>query len=248
MDVKEQNLNGSDFRRHPWEIVRLEFVFETLNKIYGDKPAPGDILDIGCGDLYVSKNVADYFSGSSIVSVDTAYENVFNLGRIQAVNSLDKVPCRIYSLILLLDVLEHVEDDMGFLQNLVNQYSSPETFFLITVPLHPFLFSEHDIYLRHKRRYSYSELLFKIQGAGLKIVDSGNLFSSLLIFRTLQIILGKFFAKLRPGRKGSTFADVANWNHSILLTRLAKIILRFDINYARRFPGLSGYALASPRG
>lgn len=246
MDLREQkNIARAGFQRHPWEIVRLEFVLDILRKIYGNRPAPSCILDVGCGDLYISKAISDYFPHSEIVSVDTAYHTCLSLENINVVNSLEQVPKETYPLILLLDVLEHIEDDREFLKNLIQRFSSPDTLFLITVPLHSFLFSEHDIKLAHKRRYNYNKLLLQIQKERLDIIRSGNLFSSLLLFRILQVICGKLLIKLRPGRKGASFTDVAAWNHSILLTAMVKWLLRFDIKYANRLPGLSGYVVAS---
>lgn len=116
---------------------------------------------------------------------------------------------------------------------------------MITVPLHPFLFSEHDINLGHKRRYNYNEFLLRVKSRGLRIMDSGNIFSSLFIARMLQVILGKAFGRFRPGRKGGSLADVSSWNHSALFTAIVKAFLRLDAKYANRVPGLSAYVLAS---
>jgi hypothetical protein len=146
-------------------------------------------------------------------------------------------------LILLLDVLEHI--DKGFVTNLIQSYASPGTLFLITVPLYPFLYSEHDINLGHKRRHAYAELQRLMRNEGLHIVRSGYLFSSLLIIRLLQLLAGKVYSRLKPGRKGSSFADVTAWNHSPFMTKIVKGFLYLDVKYANRFPGLSGYVLAS---
>src|SRR5208337_1627345 len=210
MDVKERNSNDPNFKRHPWEIIRLEFVLNILKRIYKNRKLPVNILDVGGGDLYVATGISGFFPDCKVVSVDTAYENCFDLPKIRTVNSIEKIPCETYSLVLLLDVLEHVEDDKGFLKHIIKHYASPDTFILITVPLHPFLFSEHDVNLGHKRRYTCGELIQQLQGAGLEIIDSGNLFSSLFFFRTMQLIFGKVYTKLRPGYRGSLFADVSN--------------------------------------
>jgi len=246
MDIKEQKrINAKEFHRHPWEMIRLEFIINILKNVYRNNSFPSSILDIGAGDLYISELLSNYFLSSKIVSVDTAYEHCFDSGRVHVVNSMDSVPNDRYSLILLLDVLEHIDDDVGFLSSLVKRFSSSNTIFLIAVPLHPSLFSEHDINLGHRRRYTYSELLSRMEETGLNIINSGNLFSSLFIFRMLQVIFGKVFRKLRPGYKGSSFADVAAWNHSALLTTIVRTLLRFDVKIANKLPGLSGYVLAS---
>ena len=247
MDVREQkDINRDNFHRHPWEIIRLEFVINILKKYYKKRVFPSSVLDVGSGDLYVSEAVADYFSAGEVTSVDTSYNHCFDSRKVKVVNDWNQIHGRRYHLILLLDVLEHIENDKGFLRDLVERFSFPDTVFLITVPLHSFLFSEHDIKLNHKRRYAYKELLLQIRGEGLHIIRSGNIFSSLLIFRIVQSIFGKVFSKkLLPGRKGSSFADVAAWNHSALVTAIVKTLLRFDAKYTNWFPGLSGYVLAN---
>lgn len=242
MDLREQkNTNRNNFQRHPWERVRLEFVLNTLKECYRNRSFPCRILDIGGGDLYIARAILTHFPASKIVSFDTAYDHCFDLQGIQVINSFDRIPEARYSLILLLDVLEHIENDVEFLRNLTQRFSSFDTYFLITVPLHPFLFSEHDIRLGHKRRYTYKELSSLILDAGLREIHSGNLFSSLLIFRALQCIKNV----LCRSSKSSFFNDVAEWNHPAWVTAIVETLLRFDVKYANRFPGLSGYVLAS---
>jgi hypothetical protein len=92
---------------------------------------------------------------------------------VQVVNSFELIPEDKYHLILLLDVLEHI--DKGFFRNLVQSYASPGTLFLITVALYPFLYSEHDINLGHRRRYMYTELQWPMRNEGLHIVRSAYL-------------------------------------------------------------------------
>jgi len=246
MDLKEnKNIDGDKFRRHPWEIVRSEFILHNLKNIYKNNTKPSSVLDIGSGDAYISKAILDYFPGTKVVSVDTGYESCFTSGRHQVANSLDHIANDKFAVILLLDILEHVKDDQKFLKDIIHRFSYQETFFLITVPLHPFIFSNHDINLGHKRRYTYSELLAKAKSAGLRICYSRYLFSGLLLFRILQLFFGKFINVLKPGQKGTSFTDVATWKHSSLLTTIVNGLVRLDIKCASRLPGLSGYVLAS---
>ncbi|MEA3346540.1 MAG: methyltransferase domain-containing protein [Candidatus Auribacterota bacterium] len=249
MDVREQkDINRDNFQRHPWEIVRLEFVLNLLKKYYKKGDSPSSILDVGGGDLYVAKAVDDYFPASKVTSVDIGIpdNDCFDVGEVKVVNDWGQIHGKTYDLILLLDVLEHIEDDKEFLKGLVEKFSLRGTVFLITVPLHSFLFSEHDIKLNHKRRYAYNELPRQVRSEGLNIIREGNIFSSLWIFRIVQLIFGKGFSKKPlPGRRGSSFTDVAVWDHSALFTAIVKLLLRFDVKYTNWFPGLSGYVLAN---
>ncbi|OGJ56903.1 hypothetical protein A3H22_02815 [Candidatus Peribacteria bacterium RIFCSPLOWO2_12_FULL_55_15] len=59
---------------------------------------------------------------------------------------------------LLLDVLEHIEDDVGFLQRIVLSLP-PGGCLLITVPAEMALWSKHDQEVGHFRRYSAETLM-----------------------------------------------------------------------------------------
>jgi len=56
-------------------------------------------------------------------------------------------------IILLADVIEHIEEDHKFLHDII-QSMQPNTLLLITAPAHPKLWSPHDVALGHKRRYT----------------------------------------------------------------------------------------------
>lgn len=63
-----------------------------------------------------------------------------------------------FDLICLFDVLEHIEEDCNSLIE-INKLLEDDGRIILTVPAYQFLFSEHDKYLHHKRRYSKKALL-----------------------------------------------------------------------------------------
>lgn len=73
-----------------------------------------------------------------------------------------------FDLVVMLDVLEHIEDDDGTMKAL---FACMETSgkILITVPAYQWLWGPHDKVLHHKRRYTRTELRRVIEGAGLKV-------------------------------------------------------------------------------
>jgi hypothetical protein len=75
---------------------------------------------------------------------------------------------RDFDLILLMDVLEHVDDDVGLLKDVVASVS-PGTPVFITVPAFGFLWSAHDVFLEHRRRYSAAMLDRTMTNAGVKV-------------------------------------------------------------------------------
>jgi hypothetical protein len=75
-------------------------------------------------------------------------------------------------LVLLMDVLEHVDDDTQLLASYVAP-ARQGTRFLMTVPAFSFLWSDHDVFLEHRRRYTLSDLENVARRARLA-VERGN--------------------------------------------------------------------------
>ena len=73
-----------------------------------------------------------------------------------------------FDLIVLLDVLEHVEPDAESLRSL-STLLKPGGLLLMTVPAFPFLWSGHDVRHHHFRRYRRAGLRQLLEQAGLRI-------------------------------------------------------------------------------
>ncbi len=99
-----------------------------------------------------------------------------------------------YDMIVLLDVLEHVEADMESLAA-IRRKLRPEGRVLITVPALPWLWSAHDSEHHHFRRYTKASLRRTAEAAGLRVLETGY-FNTLLF----PLIAGARFAKKAIGR------------------------------------------------
>lgn len=82
---------------------------------------------------------------------------------------LDDVPakCRFGSAVMV-NVLEHIEDDAGTLAG-IHRRLEPSGTVLIWVPAYPLLFSDFDRRLGHFRRYRRRTLTDLIEGAGFRV-------------------------------------------------------------------------------
>ena len=78
-------------------------------------------------------------------------------------------------LVLMMDVLEHVDDDRGLLRHYAAKVPSG-AHFLVTVPAFRFLWSGHDVFLEHKRRYRLGEIEAAMRDAGLQVVRGAYYF------------------------------------------------------------------------
>jgi hypothetical protein len=238
--------------RHPWEQARLDLV---RNVIASDVPLqPGDVVvDIGCGDTFVVEQLARAYPGVGFVAVDSAFTPdllamltaKLTVPNVTLFSSLDQVTlARSAALVLLMDVIEHVPDDRTFVSDVCGRiWVDAQTRLLITVPAYQFLFSAHDRFLGHYRRYSAGTLTALLGTTGLRRLGVAYVFASLVPLRMLAL--------LRERIAGADEATgLAGWNGSDATSRLLAAILSVDgrIGLALgrlglRLPGLSLLAL-----
>jgi len=248
MDLVEHQHNHSD-NRHPWELARLEVIYSFIKKHFSSSEN-SNILDVGCGDTFVVSELQKRMPRANFFAIDKAFDanliQSFSHKGIELYNNLSELQGKIKKaeLILLMDVIEHIEDDKSFLSHLVQQeYIDNNSLFLITVPAYQSLFSEHDVFLKHYRRYSRKNLVHTLKKTGFEIIESGNFFSSLLAPRILSLAKEKVFGKVEA--KG-----LAAWQGSKKQSNILKEVLYLDFkttNFIKqlgvKLPGLSTYAL-----
>ena len=83
-----------------------------------------------------------------------------------------------YDLVAILDVIEHIDEDVAGLQR-AGRKLKPGGRILITVPAFPWMWSAHDVVNHHKRRYTRRTLKALVADAGLKL-EMMSWFNSLL--------------------------------------------------------------------
>lgn len=80
--------------------------------------------------------------------------------------------------LMLLDVIEHIEDPIGFLQAIVQSYPNV-THIVISVPSRQELWSSYDVEYRHYRRYDFNMMRETVAALPFRIERMNYLFSSL---------------------------------------------------------------------
>ena len=176
MDIKEEHILGKHIINHWYYISKGNVLYRMLSGIRTE-----EILDVGAGSGIFARQLLDAGIGDRATCVDSAYENEysreFHNGKIiYFQRSIDRTT---QNLILMMDVLEHVDDDL----ELLSMYTSTMPkggYVLITVPAFQFLWSRHDVFLEHRRRYTLGQLERVVSRAGLKIVKSRYFFAALL--------------------------------------------------------------------
>ncbi len=263
MDLKERRHHEARLdswaqpSRHPWEVARLRFVSEQLTK-HDVLPTAKRVLDVGAGDAWLASNLADRFQETDFTCVDAFYsaadvaEIGANRSNLSAARELGAEGAHRYDLITALDVIEHVDDDHGFLGTLVTDHLEPTGRVMITVPAWQPLWASHDVHLEHRRRYSPALLSELLKGAGLEAVSTGGFFHSLLGPRALTVARERLFGAPTADSAGGG-AGVASWNAGRMVTAAVNAALRLDNRittafqrYGVQLPGLSLWALCRP--
>jgi SAM-dependent methyltransferase len=239
--------------RHPWERARLSLAHDLIRRHVTLRPGDG-VLDIGCGDTFVSEELARRYPGIHFYAIDSAFSdqqieafaNRITVPNVSLFSSLDSVPLnRPAALVLLMDVIEHVPDDVAFLRDICRRpLVGADTWFLMTVPSFQSLFSSHDRFLGHYRRYTVRSFRQLFRQLKLQSAEEGYFFATLLPLRLLQL------AKERILGSPETFAGLAGWRGSESTSQIVASLLTLDgrlaISLARvgvRIPGLSNFAL-----
>lgn len=107
------------------------------------------------------------------------------------------------SVVALLDVLEHIDDDAGALAGLHASMAAGSVL-VITVPALPSLFSKWDTDLGHHRRYTRAALRRVVAAAGFEVQTTSYLFPELLPLAMLR--------KVRPRQSaGADFPVLPRW-------------------------------------
>lgn len=251
MDLKESKNNTGN--RHPWEKSRFLITEKLLAKSNGKD---ANFLDLGCGDLFFSKELCARNPKLQGFAVDIAFTDDFILQEnsdsninLTVLNSLDKLEHELnipISRVYLMDVLEHIQDDKAFLRDVLQRpFITKETEFYITVPAFQGLFCSHDVFLDHYRRYNNKQLKKLLAESGLRVQQIGYFYNSLILPRLLTVIKEKVKKNDKPGH-----SELNHWNHGKLFTSMVRNVLMFDFQISRflrkigfKLPGLSNYAI-----
>lgn len=167
---------------HWWFAGRRAILTSILSDL--QLPKNAQILEIGAG-TGGNLDMLAQFGQVYAIEMDSAAREIATAktgGRfdIQAGSCPHDLPFtgRKFDLICLFDVLEHIEQDTETLTVLKRQLA-PGGRLLLTVPAYQWMWSSHDVFLHHKRRYSAAELQEKACSSGLK-TDRISYFNTLL--------------------------------------------------------------------
>ena len=177
-----------------WWFVGRRAILERVLRRFGKHSRVA--VDIGCGsgrNMQVLACLADRVIGLDRSSAALELAASHRRQTVRADGQAIPLADSSVDLLSALDVLEHLDDDLGALDEF-QRVLRPEGLLLVSVPAYRFLWSEHDEALLHRRRYVASELHIKLTRAGFRVLKR----SYAVFFAFFPIVLYRLFRGLVP--------------------------------------------------
>jgi hypothetical protein len=190
------------------------------------------LIDVGAGSAVFSKAIKQALPEIEVFAIDTGYsENQLGTNS-DGVTYLRNPGAITGDCYLMTDVIEHVRNDLEFLKSYADLVSSG-TYFIITAPAFMSLWSNHDIYLKHFRRYTKNEIMELSENAGLEVIEARYLYG---------VLFPLVWIKRRLIRKRAEGSDLRQ--DSNIIQAALKFILEIDKLVSRKSRlGISAIAI-----
>ena len=225
--------------KHWWHISKRELCQKVIAKYFKG----GKIVDIGCG---TGKNVEAFSKYGEVWGIDNS-EEALKFCKKRGLNNVIKgdaeksnLPGKTFKLVTLLDVLEHTDDTKTLKE--IHRILKKDGLLLITVPSYQWMFSQWDVVLHHKRRYTKGKLEELLKKNGYEIVFS-SYFQSFLVLPVF--VIRRLKSALKPKNYGSDFR-LGNQFINRLLLKVSHAEQQTVMRHGLPF-GLSILALARKR-
>jgi SAM-dependent methyltransferase len=231
MDLKEEDILGADIGRHWYYRSKAA----ALRRLVGPL-APQRLLDVGAGSGFFSRHLLAHTDARSALCVDIGYaedRDDSEAGK-PVLYRRDSGPTDC-DLVMMMDVLEHVDDDQGLLRHYA-ALVPPGAHFLVSVPAFSFLWSGHDVFLEHKRRYRLAGIEDAVRGAGLQVVRGAYYFG--FVF--------PLAAAVRLAQRGAPEPRSSLKRHGAVTNGLLGAICAAELPFLpiNRLAGLTAFVLA----
>ena len=234
MDLKESEIIGKNADTHWYYRSKAAMVREYCRQL-----PRGRILDVGAGSGFFARDLLSDPACDEAICIDPSY-----LGERDEV--VDGKPFKFRreiknpraDLFLFMDVLEHVESDVGLLRQYMDG-AKTGSHALISVPAFQFLWSEHDVFLEHYRRYTLAKIKRVAENANLTVVAGSYFFGSVFPIAVLTRTVGRFLPQDRKPRSQLRLHHPAV---NSVLSRLCQMELR--LARLNKIAGLTVFCLA----
>jgi SAM-dependent methyltransferase len=172
-ELTELHESATESGTHFIDVASRNHAIKELKRALGTKPA--SIMEVGCSAGHLLADMRRSLPNAMLTGGDYTLGTLVKLGEkmpgipLVRFNLADSpLPSDTYDAMVLLNVLEHIENDTAATKHIVRMLK-PGGVAVIEVPAGPELFDDYDRQLQHFRRYTLPGLCKMIEGAGLKV-------------------------------------------------------------------------------
>jgi SAM-dependent methyltransferase len=166
-------------RDHFIDVASRAHALEQVRR--AARASPAIVLEVGCSSGYFLEELCEAMPDARIMGADYTLGTLERLGaRLPDVPLLHfdltkcPLPDRCVDVVVLLNVLEHIEDDEAAIAN-IHRILRHGGSAVIEVPAGSRLYDAYDQGLMHFRRYDMADLEARLRAAGLTITDRSHL-------------------------------------------------------------------------
>lgn len=217
---------------HPIDLASRRDAIAQLRKFL--PPTNAVIMEIGCSSGFLIKDLVKSFPEVTIVGADVVKDPLYRLAKDLPGTPLIRfdllqcpLPDQSVDVLVMLNVLEHIEDDVTALTNACKLLKCGGAL-IIEVPAGPLLYDQYDAELHHFRRYSAKNLQRKLDQAGFNVLRRTHL--GFVLFPAFAVV--KLLNKWSP--LGKNKAVVRTQAAKTSNSRLVELAMFFESKWFGR--------------
>jgi SAM-dependent methyltransferase len=172
-ELTELHESATESGTHFIDVASRDHAINELKRTLGTRPS--SIMEVGCSAGHLLADMRRSLPNATLTGGDYTLGTLVKLSEKMSGIPLVRFDLAdspllsdIYDAMVLLNVLEHIEDDVAATRH-VARMLKPGGVAVIEVPAGPELFDDYDRELKHFRRYTLPGLCKVIEGAGLKV-------------------------------------------------------------------------------
>jgi SAM-dependent methyltransferase len=209
-ELTELHERATESGTHFIDVASRDHAISELKRALGARPA--SIMEVGCSAGHLLADMRRSLPNATLTGGDYTLGTLVKLGEkmpgiplVRFNLAASPLPSNSYDAMVLLNVLEHIEDDIAAASHIARMLK-PGGVAVIEVPAGPELFDDYDRQLQHFRRYTLQGICGVVEQAGL-VVERRNYLGALIY---PAFYLAKKLSQSRPKSAAEREEHVAN--------------------------------------
>ncbi len=158
-------------QNHWWFAAKHRIVLSMLQRALPARSGKLKVADLGCGCGRMLQLLSQQYEAVGVdvspLAVEFAKKRNVKVVEGRLPNDVPLTPGT-FDAVLMLDVLEHLDDDVDSAAAAA-KLLKPGGIFLLTVPAYQWLFGPHDVAHHHRQRYTRGQLELVLREAALEV-------------------------------------------------------------------------------